>query len=539
MQIQSRKYLVLAALLVLASCGGGDNSNGGDVTPDAFSFSPAEFPDASKGQHIHTSAKVSGFEGELTASVTARACSRSTLTTCPRTELSKNGENNFSDTVTLVSGDTLDVFMVINSNAVPLETFEATVTVGDIETGASATIKASVPDKEDPALAVHFPPPFSLSDQAEIRLRGEISDDGEITSLKADGVDAIIDETTGVWTATVSLNAGPNAIEVVATDAAGKVTKETVSVDTTNTSVGSGETLLASGNQQALDVSKDGRTVYYAGGNNVLYKLDVATGERTVFSREPDVGTGPALNTILGITATQDDQLLVADDGQVVNVDAANGNRTVLSGSLAGIGTGAAISPAHVMSTPASDRLYLISDAAGDKVYSVQLPSGNRAIVSDDLTGTGPAIIISRSLVVDETGVVYIGNGGGGASAQVLKVDPSTGDRSNVSAGTGPSLGTGLPAELRYWQDEGSLLVAIFKTGAEGGSIMGVDPATGDRETLSSMTVGKGPALHAVAGMGFHAPRRLAFVSGRDAVGVHRIFAVDLENGDRVIIAAD
>ncbi|HEX6928593.1 MAG TPA: hypothetical protein VF267_05055 [Gammaproteobacteria bacterium] len=535
---------LLAVLLSLSGCGGGEGSGspqppgGGnnpppplDTTPDDFAFDPAGIIEGHAGQHVFLSAKVTGFEGELTGKVSDRACTRSTPGVCPFVELSRNGEGGGGDSVTLAAGDTLDVHMVVNSDAVIGETFEATVTVGEGEGAKSASIKVTVPDREPPALAVHFPPAKSITQAARIHVRGTVADDGVIKSVKVGDVAAELDSTAGTWRAEVDLVSGSNIITVIATDEAGKTGKRSISMDTTSTTAGSGEPVPSS--IQASEVSPDGLSVFYGGADHTVYKLDLETGQRTVLSREPDAGSGPAIGFLRGMTIGRSDgELLVANHEQVVAVDMTNGDRTSLSNDR-GKGSGPVFNAMDVTTDSSSGTVYVASGESDNKVYSIALPSGDRTIVSDATTGTGPVIGDIESITIDEsTGNLFVSGEASLDNYVVFKIDPATGNRSVASAGAGPVLGS-LP-EARYWEEEGVVLVAD----AHNAALIKMDPATGDRSVVSGPTVGQGTGLYSLNSFALHAPSRVAFVVS-DEEGIYRIYAVDLESGDRVVVAAD
>ncbi|HEX7046140.1 MAG TPA: hypothetical protein VF275_01030 [Gammaproteobacteria bacterium] len=209
----------------------------------------------------------------------------------------------------------------------------------------------------------------------------------------------------------------------------------------------------------------------------------------------------------------------------------ANGNRISLSNDT-GTGSGPVFNALGVTRDPASGVIYVASAEADRKIYSVTLPGGDRTIISDAATGVGPVFDELDSVTIDETTGDLFTNGEDALGNVVFKVDPATGDRTIVSAGDGPILSS--ISEVRYWQEE----EVVLASGEAEGALFRVDPASGDRFIVSGPTVGQGPYMGDLSSFALHTPSRVAFVIGSGDAG-YRIFAVDLDSGDRVIIAAD
>ncbi len=168
--------------------------------------------------------------------------------------------------------------------------------------------------------------------------------------------------------------------------------------------IGTGPVLLQ---QTGLARAADG-TIYVGDANlEAVISIDPLTGNRTVFSGGTNVGgggsargTGGNFEVITSIAVASKGDLIVADrdydanadttnDGEhVVRVDAATGNRTIVSGPTTGTGVtldqqaGVAIG---------SDGTVYVGDQNRDVVFSVDPANGNRTIYSAGTNASGGA----------------------------------------------------------------------------------------------------------------------------------------------------
>jgi hypothetical protein len=147
-------------------------------------------------------------------------------------------------------------------------------------------------------------------------------------------------------------------------------------------------------------------------------------------------------------------------------------------------------------------------------VIAIDLSSGDRTILSDGATGSGPQLQNSDGIAVDGTrALVTDGN-----LAAILAVDLSSGDRtilSDAATGTGPNLA----APFAIIVDGVRALVLDSSLQA----IVAVDLATGDRTILSDPATGTGPFFQISGGIALDGGRALVTDLLADAV-----FAVDL-----------
>ncbi len=146
----------------------------------------------------------------------------------------------------------------------------------------------------------------------------------------------------------------------------------------------------------------------------------------------------------------------------------------------------------------------LYADWSNAQILAVDPSTGDRSALSSASVGSGPDFTAPHGVTVDlAASILYVTDATADA---VFAVDPASGNRSIVSSnsvGAGPELGN--PGDIVFDAEDGSLIVA------DGGSFSGgatnppyllrIDPVSGAREILSSNTVGSGPALANFGGL--------------------------------------
>jgi hypothetical protein len=172
-----------------------------------------------------------------------------------------------------------------------------------------------------------------------------------------------------------------------------------------------------------------------------LVRVELATGDRTVLSSAA-VGTGTAFSFPSGLALDViGDRALVLDGATLLAVDLTSGDRSVISRSFTpAVGTGPAIGSPAVLSgyvDTENDRIMLIS---GTSLMAIDLSTGNRSVFSGTGTGTGHLPSALRDLTYDFSGERYLAIGN---DDHVIAIDRSTGNRTVIS---GPMAGSTGPA---------------------------------------------------------------------------------------------
>jgi hypothetical protein len=302
---------------------------------------------------------------------------------------------------------------------------------------------------------------------------------------------------------------------------------------------------------------------------NALISVDLATsGRKEVSGDEAGGGAGfedpqaLSLDVETGVYGQIETvgKVVVADPGAaaLVSVDPVSGARVVLSGGPAGAGPafgaprGVAFDPGDAAASLPSR--FLVVDEQLNALVAVDPTSGDRTIVSDAATGTGPelgapqAVTLEldaegptgRALVVTET------------PAALIAVDLATGDREELS---GPNKGDGsvleaplsvlmelrkapppetevdaAPVPRPAYEPTGYALVVHGGAGA----LLAIELTTGRRTELFANGLGKGPEIDL--------PRAVWLDPGNDRMviadeGLDALLVVDRESLDRVVVS--
>ncbi|MHC4471742.1 MAG: IPT/TIG domain-containing protein [Planctomycetota bacterium] len=183
-------------------------------------------------------------------------------------------------------------------------------------------------------------------------------------------------------------------------------------------------------------------------------------------------------------------------------------------------------SPELVASDPANGRAFVF-DAATAAILSVDLETGQRTPISDEVHGIGPRFVSPRGMALDlARGRALLADDGLDA---LLAVDLATGDRSLLSESLSVT-DVWAPGDLEFDSvgDRAFVLDAHRKT------LVVVDPLTGVRTVVSGEDLGTGPTLLFPAGIGIDP------ASGRVLVGDSghaALLAIDPATGDRTEIS--
>lgn len=324
------------------------------------------------------------------------------------------------------------------------------------------------------AVARVFPPQDGLSDDEAVVVRGTASSPGGIAGVTVVGVAATSNDGFATWTAAVPLALGANVLSTSATTGVGAVlTTDDVTVARVD--------LIPSALTGLAHDPTNGDVYLLEGAARRILRLVEATGEVTVVSSD-EVGSGPSLASVAGPALDpQGGRAYVgftnAGAGTVLSIELATGNRAVVTGP--GVGSGAPLTSVGGVAFEAKGTLIAADFAAGTLVR-IDRTTGARTLCSGGGVGTGPAFGPScpRLVALDEAH----GRAFAAGSDELFVVDLATGDRTHVSGnglGTGPSL---IPRSLCLDSDPASVLVA---RNAQSLELQRVDLATGDRAPLT------------------------------------------------------
>ncbi|MBB3061808.1 YncE family protein [Microbulbifer rhizosphaerae] len=175
----------------------------------------------------------------------------------------------------------------------------------------------------------------------------------------------------------------------------------------------------------------------------VVVAVDPESGDRSILSGDA-VGGGPAFGSIRAVAVdAANNRVLVAQRGGLVAVDLDSGDRALISRGdgtdETDIGTGQAIlDPISATLDTQNNRLLLVQLINEDigHLMSVDLATGDRAVISDQATGSGNVLVTPKSVSLDPANnraVIVDSQFLGTNNDTVIAVDLDTGDRSVIS----------------------------------------------------------------------------------------------------------
>ncbi len=271
-----------------------------------------------------------------------------------------------------------------------------------------------------------------------------------------------------------------------------------------------------------------------ADGDGVIFKINPITGDRSIISG-PGVGTGPGFDPY-GVSVASLQDLYVAQHASgtasVHHVDVATGNRQVISSST--VGTGPVLQSAFDMIVRGDGKL-VVADAWGGTLVLVDPITLERVVVTGPGIGTGPDLLTPIGMTLDTNGDILVTTVAPFDQPSTLfRVDALTGDREIVSAsdvGNGP-----VPDS---WSDvaihsNGQALLTSFQGQIRG--VLSIDQVTGDRVIVSTLGIGVGPNLLQPRGITIEADGQV-IVSNAGPSGDDSLIRIDPATGDRTTVS--
>jgi len=368
-----------------------------------------------------------------------------------------------------------------------------------------------------PSVGVTWPPMGALTDADVVLVRGSAADDASVVGVTVDGVASTSDDGFRTWQAWVPSDVLSSRLRVEARDAAGNIgaiEHPIVVVDR----------MVVWPRGIAYDASRGLALVSESLTSSVI-GVDVETGDRRVLA-DARVGTGVALEWPDALVMDGRGRALLVDRAQdaLVAIDLDTLSRTEVSGP--GRGAGPPLHEQHLTVDEAGRRAFVSST---DALQVVDLESGNRATLADEVTGDGPELDGVVGLIFDPAEArLLVGNRWG---AQVLSVTVPNGDRALVAddtRGEGPGLslyGGGMAVD-----PSSGLLLATAPS-----ELLWLDPTTGDRGVLSGAYRGQGPSFANSGGLALDPAGARAFIPSRNSL--KGVISVDLTLGDRAYVS--
>ena len=217
--------------------------------------------------------------------------------------------------------------------------------------------------------------------------------------------------------------------------------------------------------------------------------LRVSPGGQSTLTTNSSPAGSPPLDLPSDMAFLPNGDIVITDvDGttgnpQLLRITPATGGRVVLSGN--GVGSGPTLTGAAVGLQ--GGVIYLMDYAAG-QIMSVNAGTGARTLVSGPTRGSGPNFVMPTSMTSDSaTSVVVLDmerpSGTGKGLGALIRVDLATGNRTVLSDDVTPSGGQQFdtPSDVAYNACENAFYVLQtgFTPGTPPGKVLKVDATTG------------------------------------------------------------
>jgi DNA-binding beta-propeller fold protein YncE len=221
----------------------------------------------------------------------------------------------------------------------------------------------------------------------------------------------------------------------------------------------------------------------------------------------------------------------------VISVDTldAQGNQEVAAASVTVERVSRLLSDPNGAAVTPDGATVLVFDQAGQALLGIDVATGERRVISDSETGSGPALVDVVALAMTPDGAQVLA--ADVVEAALVSIDLATGDRLTIS---GDDVGSG----ERFNSLVGLTVDPTGQTAFLGDDVedvvFAVDLATGARTVMSGTnaggtTIGTGPTFDEIKAIAFDPANNGVLVV--DA-GLQALFGIDL-NGDRYILADD
>ena len=429
-----------------------------------------------------------------------------------------------SSTTTTTLGSTTTTLAATTTTVAPTTTTQASPTTSTTTTLASTT--TTQPPVFNGDVKILFPPPSATS-EASMVVRGASRVGAGVSEVSVNGVAATSSDGFLSWRATVPLVVGSNNLSV-SIRRNGVIINNSASVAvqrfSSESSIVRGSGTWGGGrlNGMFYETAVD-RMILTDDVSDGVWGVSTSTGSRTAVSNGGlGVGTGVGLTFATDITIA-DRKAMVMDTSALVAIDLVSGQRTLfteilnangtnrevnnLVGSpdgrtyllttttsilrvdgvtaartempLSG-GTGPAIGNIACMAVSWRTNKAIISSYSGDQIYSVDLATGVRQVLSPAGSGALRISDTTKLTVDDDTNQVFVWDGN-----RMIAIDMTSGAR-RVTGNVGPLMNLSTikaigmtpfgPAILDHLQD--------YEGGPRSPTLFVIDPVLGTRVIL-------------------------------------------------------
>ncbi|GAB1268836.1 hypothetical protein NBRC116493_20890 [Aurantivibrio infirmus] len=454
-------------------------------------------------------------------------------------EYSINGAAYTSAAGTIADGQNIKVRQT--SSNLANTTTDTVLTIGGVSDTFSV---ATVVDNAAPTATILFPSTQSISDGANVIVRGSATDNiSVITAISVNGIAATTSDSFATWTATVPLALGLNSLDVSATDEAGNTDANAAQVIVQRSS-----TLLTDPREVLIDTAGS-RAIVVDSGSAAILTMDLTTGARAILSANGIPADSPISSPrAIGIDANN---VYVLDEIflSLFAVDLTSGAVTLVSGiDIAGNpfpdANNLFAQPVALTIDSANNRALVLDANPADpnlhSIIAVDLSVGAnfgvRTILSDGTTPNNTLPFNSPTSIAIDTANTRALVTDSGNAGRVIAVDltpgATLGARSLLTTGGTLAFPVGITLDTANTR-------ALVSVSASDGSPVGIQAVRLDTGVISDFSNATTPdtANVLIDPMGL----TLDSVTGGRALIADRtsqaIFAVNLTDGTRSIVS--
>ncbi len=437
--------------------------------------------------------------------------------------------------------------------------FTLTVTDSDGEQ-ASDIVAVTVIPENAPLVEMIFPPATGVYTAQEIDAFGTVApkNGATIASVEVTAGVAPVAATVnpdGSWRAeNIQIPAGiaEFSVTVTASDSAGLSRSADATLQTSGDSIGSGE----------------------------------AWDQSTAVAVDPDTGTAYVLT-----------EGLYLSDVKLIPINVSTGERGESITDFSDSSQGTTVTAfTHMVFDKVNERFFIASSPADSslmkQIISVDLNTGVRTIISNDVTGTGPSFTLPSGLALGPLGTLFVADNGGPTTLDaIFAVDIASGDRTIIADANSESFPIEVPLHVT-WDEVGQQLFVstntydptlilgvtlstdpaetsiftqnfdadsgpdmhkksfgliadsdnnrIFMMDSYADQVLTIGMADGIRTLLADEVTGSDTSSYGVQhGMAYDSVNELLYVVGGRYSGNHGLFVLDTASGDKVLLSRD
>jgi len=388
-------------------------------------------------------------------------------------------ESGQSVQLRLMSGDTFGVVSTV------------TLTIGGVSAEFSVT---TLLDTAAPMASVYFPLPVSSTTGQTITVRGAAIDEAgsEIVSVLVGDVVATSTDGFATWQAEVPVPEGTATLQVTTEDSAGNIDPDAARFQLSGNLVVEDNAVIQSAG--GMDVNAEQSVAYIPDRfSKLLLAVNLRTGSKVSIGLNV-ASEGPRLESPSDVVIDgQNNRALVTDLTMgVLAVNLGSGMRTRLAGG--GVGSGVALGGPRAIALDSDGQRALVGTSSSSQhwMFFMYLPTGHRTLLTGMGAGSGVGFTAVDDIILDLEGHRALVADGTLNKSFIYTVNLTSGERS-VLSGNGVGEGVAFESLSGIALDKTNRRLLAVDHGVD--ALIAVDLDSGSRTVLSGPGVGSGVSM--------------------------------------------